>query len=101
MPYFLLCVVEAACVVTSGDHFRAAIKATAAFNSRDYCLVTQSLNWSAQKCGPCVCVCCKTRHPGLKTKQEQPDSNTGKKSLLKTELKHSLEKPLVTFLTFI
>lgn len=58
MPDFggssLHCIVEAACVVVLCDQFKAAVKATAAFNSRDYCLVTQSLNWSAQKYGPCV-----------------------------------------------
>lgn len=45
MPDFegssLHCVSEAACVILLRDQFRAAVKATAAFNPRDYCLVTQ------------------------------------------------------------
>lgn len=61
MPDFwgssLHCVVEAACVVMLCDQFRAAVKATAAFSSRDYCLVTQSLtNMVTKIWSNCLCL---------------------------------------------
>lgn len=80
MPDFggssLHCVSEAAYAVVLCDQFRAAVKVTAAFNPRDYCLVTQKY---AQKYGPCVCACHKTRHTERKTKQEQPGCNDREK----------------------
>lgn len=70
---FLHYVFEAV-VVRLHDQFRVAVKAVAAFNTRDYCLITQRLNLVSTVIWSMFLCLLQNRahvHLGLKSKQEQ------------------------------
>lgn len=85
MPDFVVvvvlhCIVEAPCVVKLCDRFRVAVKATAAFNPRDWCLITHRLNLICAKIWSMfLCLLQNTAHVhlGLKSKRSSQAMTQG------------------------